>query len=800
MRVSLKWLADYVDLHLPAEEIAHRLTMAGLEVEAIERTGQAWEHVYVGLVTAVTPHPNADRLRLATVELGGERHTVVCGAPNVAEGQKVAFAKVGARLIDGHTGKPMVLKAATIRGVESAGMVCSEKELGLSEEHEGILVLDPDAPLGAPLADYLGDAILHIDMKPNRSDGLSMLGIAREVAALTGESVREPELTFAEVGPPIGGRVRVTIENPDLCARYVATLIEGVEVRPSPRWMQARLVAAGMRPINNVVDVTNYVMLELGQPLHAFDYDTVSGGHVIVRAAREGERMTTLDGVERTFGPEHLLIADPAGPIAVAGVMGGLHTEVTERTTRVLLESANFNQVSIRRTALALRAQSEASRRFAWGLPAELAMIASRRATKLLVELCGGKAAAGCVDVYPRKDKTVRIEVTRKRLSQVLGVDLPTSKVREALTSLGFGARWVPPDRYVVRVPYWRRDVRIPDDVAEEVARIIGYDQIPTEPIAGPIPPRIEQPVRDLRNRVQDALVAAGMQEIMTYPLTSLETLRRVVPDDWLVDHPPVTIANPLNAGEERLRVSLRASLLQTAAANARIEDGVVALFETARVYLPRDGGQPLEQERVTGVVTGRRPDRWGRPSDESVDFYDAKAYVQALFDALGILVEYEPSEEYGLLPGRTATLRAGGRNVGVLGQVHPQTAAGFDLDRDTYLFDICLDDLLPLLPGPRRHVPVPRFPPVEEDLAVVVDRDVPAARVRAALLAHPLVASAEPFDEYTGPPVPEGRKSLAFALRYQAPDRTLSDADVARVRESLIARLRRELGAELRR
>jgi phenylalanyl-tRNA synthetase beta chain len=306
--------------------------------------------------------------------------------------------------------------------------------------------------------------------------------------------------------------------------------------------------------------------------------------------------------------------------------------------------------------------------------------------------------------------------------------------------------------------------------------------------------------MRDLRNRVQDALAAAGMQEVMTYPLTSLETLRRVVPDDWLADHPPVAIANPLTAGEERLRVSLRASVLQAAAANARIEDGVVALFETARVFLPRDGQQPLEQERVTGVVTGRRPDRWGRPSDESVDFYDAKACVQALFDSLGVAVEYVASQEYGLLPGRTAELRAGGRAVGVLGQVHPETAASFDLDRDVYLFDICLDDLLPLLPGPRRYVPVPRFPAVEEDLAIVVGRETPAARVRALLLAHPLVVYAEPFDEYTGPPVPEGRKSLAFALRYQAPDRTLSDAEVARVRESLVARLRRELGAELRR
>ncbi len=353
---------------------------------------------------AVEPHPNADRLTLATVNLGGgESITVVCGAPNVAAGQKIAFARTGARLIDGHTGEPSVLRAARIRGVESAGMVCSEKELGLSDYHEGILVLPEDAPLGTPLAGYLGDTILDLDVTPNRPDCLSVLGVAREVAALTGGSVREPPHTYPEEGPPIAERASVEIADPDLCYRYVATLIDGVKVGPSPAWMQERLLAAGMRPINNIVDITNYVMMELGQPLHAFDFDAIRGGKIIVRRARRGEPLATLDGVQRRLEPDMLVIADPGGAVALAGVMGGADSEVSDATTSILLESANFNNISIRRTSNALKLKSEASSRFDKGLSPELSAIAARRATKLIVELAGGRAALGIVDVYPGK-------------------------------------------------------------------------------------------------------------------------------------------------------------------------------------------------------------------------------------------------------------------------------------------------------------------------------------------------------------------------------------------------------------
>ena len=802
MRVSLKWLADYVEVTLPPKELAHRLTMAGLEVEGIEQVGGDWDErlITVGEVVAVDPHPNADRLCLASVELGeGERMTVVCGAPNVAAGQKVAFARAGATLIDGRSGKPAALKPATIRGVESAGMVCSEKELGLSDEHEGILVLPDDAPLGTPLARYLGDVILDLDLTPNRPDWLSMVGVAREVAALTGGIVREPGHTYEEVDEPASAKASVEIADPDLCSRYVASIIENVRVGESPRWLQERLIAAGMRPITNVVDITNYVMLELGQPLHAFDFAKLRGGKIIVRRARKGEKLVTLDGVERPLTAEMLAIADAEMPVALAGVMGGGETEVTAGTTTILLESATFHPTNIRRTATKMKSRTEASTRFEKGLSPELAMVAAQRATKLFVELAGGRALHGFIDVYPEPAPEVHIELTRKRLVQVLGVDLPTSQVRSTLTSLGFGCRWLPPERYQVRVPYWRTDVRIPDDVVEEVARIIGYDTIPTKGLGGDVPPSLPEPRRELRERLRDALAAAGMQEVITYSLTTLEALQQVLPPEELASHPPLRVANPGSTEHEYLRPTLRASLLRTLGANVRQREGEIALFEAARTYHPEDDALPEEREHVVGVVTGRREDRWGRPSDEPVDFSDAKGYLEAALASVGVTATFQEATAFGLVPGRTADVLLDGRTVGTLGQVHPPIATAFDIEQDVYLFELVVDELLPSVGGVRHSQPISRFPPVVHDMALVVERALPAERLRVLIEEHKLVRRAQIFDVYEGDRVPPEKKSLAFSVTYQAPDRTLTDDEVAKARRAILERLKREVGAELR-
>jgi phenylalanyl-tRNA synthetase beta chain len=485
MKVSLTWLRDYVPLTVPVEELARRLTLGAAEVEEIIRVGDWDGRVRVAEVLRVEPHPNADRLRLATVSLGDREQTVVCGAPNVAAGQRVAFGEEGAVLVSGKTGERMTLKASTIRGVESAGMVLSEKELGLSDAHEGILELPPDAPVGVPLRDYLGDTVLDLSTWANRPDLLSVLGVAREVAALTGQTVTEPDLAYPEAGAPAAERIAIDIEDPDLCSRYVGAVIENVTVGPSPQWMQDRLLAAGQRPINNVVDITNYVMLEYGQPLHAFDYDHLRDQRIIVRRARPGETLTTIDGSARELDPEMLVIADGGGAVAVAGVMGGAESEVSETTRTVLLEAANFYGPSVRRTAQRLKMRTEASARFEKGLSPELPPLGARRAVQLFIELCGGTAAPGLVDAYPGRRPPVRVDVPGARLRQVLGIDIPTARVRDVLTALGFRVDWIPPDRYAVHVPYWRTDVHHPDDVAEEVIRIVGYDDLPSTTIAG---------------------------------------------------------------------------------------------------------------------------------------------------------------------------------------------------------------------------------------------------------------------------------------------------------------------------
>ena len=808
MLVSLRWLRDYVDLpdDLDVEAFARRLTMATAEVERIGRVG-GWDRelVTVGSVLSVDAHPNADRLRLATVDYGGaEPQTVVCGAPNVAAGQRVAFAREGAELIDPRNGEPFRLKRAKIRGVESSGMVLSERELGLSEEHEGILELPADAPLGAPLADYLGDVVLDVHTWPNRADTMSMVGMAREIAAISGGALRLPHDSYAEGALPVAAAAAVEIADPDLCARYVATVIEGVQIGPSPRWLQERLRTAGQRPINNVVDVTNYVMLELGNPLHAFDADRLRGT-IVVRLAREGERLQTLDGEDRELSAGTLLITDDRGPIALAGAIGGADTEVSDATVNVLLEAAQFDPASIRRTSTRLHLRSEASSRFERGLSPELAAHASRRATKLLVEICGGTARAGAVDVYPRPHTPGAVTLARSRLDAVLGFHVETPEVEHILEGLGFavarggeGAG----ERFTVTPPWWRTDVAIPDDVAEEVVRIAGYERLPATTLGGRVPAHEPAPLAALRERVRDALVTAGLQEVISYSLTTEEALARVVPPEELARQQPLRLRNTLSSEHELMRTSLRHALIETVDRNLRAGASEVALFEATRVYLPRrDASGPLPEERelVVGALCGHDRDRWGTPLDRTLDLYDAKGVLDELAGRLGVTLEYAPDEEYGLLNGRVARLRLDGVAVGVLGEVHPATLKAFDVDQPLTLFELDLAALLAHVPERQQARHVPRFPAVEQDLAVVVADDVAAGALQTVIESSRLVVEARVFDVYRGEQLPPGRKSIAFAIRYQAPDRTLTTDDANGEQARIMQRLEREFGAELR-
>jgi phenylalanyl-tRNA synthetase beta chain len=804
MKLSLNWLREFVDVDLPVPELARRLIDATAEVESWETIGAAWEpdKIRVARVLAVEPHPNADRLRLVTVDAGSGTQQVVCGAPNVAPGQKVAFATEGARLRDGHTGEPAVLKLRPIRGVESAGMVLSEKELGLSDEHEGILVLPDDAVVGRPLVEVLGDIVFDISTWANRADLLGVLGFGRETAALTGKILREPERTYVESSRNVDDMVSVTIDAPDLCHRFTASVIEGVSIAPSPAWMQERLHRAGMRPINNVVDITNYVMLETGQPLHAFDYDLVRGKQIVARRATPGERLVTLDGVEREFDGEMLLICDGGGPVGIAGIMGGGNSEVSENTKNVLLEVANFRAGSIRRTSTHLKLRTEASLRFEKGIGPEMAEYAQRRALHLFEQLTGGKVARGLVDRYPGKRPRPTIVVEAERIARVLGIDVPVDDVRRILTDLGFVCHFVPPGRYSVQPPDWRPDVEIADDVIEDIGRIYGYDKLPATMLRGMLPEPEPTPLMDLRERARDLAVDAGFQEVITYTLTEMAKIERVVPSSDTVRLAPLAVLNPVASQHTYLRTSLRPSVLDTFAANRRHAETGLRLFEIGFEYLPTEADLPHERTVLCAVLGGPRETRWGRPGPERLDFYDARGAVEAVVDRLGIRVSFAPRAEFGLLEGHTAEVRAGGEAVGIIGQVHPATAAAFDINEPIFLVELWIEDMVRHLPERPEYVAPSRFPEVRQDLALVLDGATPAGRVLDIVRSHRsggVRIRADVFDEYRGPGVPDGKKSLALRLRFQAEDRTLTDSDVAKIQQGLVVRLGKEIGATLR-
>ncbi len=855
MRVSLKWLHDYVDLLIPPSDLAHRMTMAGVEVQAMESIGATWDRdkIFVGQITALNPHPNADRLQLATASYGQGTITVVTGAWNLAVGDKIPVALLGARLIDGHGDKreEIVLKPTKLRGIMSEGMVCSELELGLGEDHTGIMILPPDAPVGTPLVDYLGDTIFELDIK-GRWDCLSMLGVAQEVAAiqrvLFGQQValREPPLDYSELGDDVSHSIAIQILDPDLCPRYSATLVRGVKVGPSPRWLQDRIIAAGMRPINNIVDITNYVMWETGQPLHAFDYDRIHGRKIIVRRARPGETIVSLDNQVRELTTDMCMIADVDRAVAIGGVMGGLDSEVTETTTNVLLEAANFLPTSIRRTARALRIPSEAQRRFEKGLPADGTVPAARRATRLMLELAGGVAARGVADAYPGRKETQPILLTTAEVKRLLGVELALREITHVLTALGFGCRQQDENAVVVTVPMRRVDVTIPADLIEELARILGYDRMPTTMISGPVPEEdLAGPARQWEETVRATLVGCGYHEVIAYSLTNVRaesrlyrtaasqeelasTLPAPVERRFLASGvEPLRLANPMTPEMDILRTTAFAGLLEIVSRNLRHQERDVCVFEIGRVYLSQGDDLPEERRMVT-VASGqfRAARAWGQR--EEVDFFDIKGAAEAVLDRMGLRspqfrLGYVAARHPTFHPARLAVIlldRQQGKRepqgtpgagydpaavVGLLGEVHPDVAERFDIRERVYLLGLDLDRLIELagLPSEQRgyYRPLPRFPAVVQDMAVIVDVQVAAAQVEAVIrrVGGGLVADVRLFDVYQGEPIPAGKKSLAYSISYQAPDRTLTDAQVAELHARIEKRLAQELGASLR-
>jgi len=800
MKVSLKWLQEYIDINLPLADLANRLTLAGTEVKGKQTTGNDWENIVVGQIVAVNPHPNADRLTLPTINLGIEQQTVVCGAPNLKVGDKVAFAYVGAKLFDGHTGQLARLKPAKIRGVLSSGMVCSEKELGISDNHETIMVLPADAPVGTPLADYLGDTILDLEVTPNRPDCLSIIGIAREIAALTRQSVHLPEITYKETATPVEQQVSVEIVAPDLCPRYCASLITGIKIAESPQWMQQRLLACGMRPINNIVDITNYVMLEYGQPLHAFDYRQIRGGKIIVRRASGGEAIVTLDGVERVLSSETLVIADEAGAVAVAGVMGGADSEVTEVTTSILLEAASFNPASIHYTGRTLLLPSEACMRFERGIRPELTLPALKRATQLITQLAGGEAAKGVIDVYPGKLDREPILLSTSKVKRLLGVEFSLNQIVEALVSLGFDCK---PDDSAsevwVTAPYWRSDIHQTVDLVEEVARIIGYDKIPMTMLSEPLPRQNPEPIISLKQEVRRLLTGYGFQEVITYSLTGEDMLNKLLLEPHPLKPEPLRLANPMTADMEYLRPNLRPNLLTALATNRKHEEGSIRLFELGRIYLPRPNDLPDEPEILCGILSGPRFDKWWQGENGLVDFFDAKGMLEGLLDQLGVEASFETSEDESLHSNKQASIIIAGNRLGVVGEIHPHVLTAFDISENVYLFEINVTALSTFTVSHKLFQAIPRFPVTVRDMALVVDIGITHQQVQDIIKSFPLVSQVTIFDVYSGEQVPPGKKSLAYRIVYQSSTHTLTDEEVNKVQQQILSRLAREFGAVLR-
>ncbi|WP_199615594.1 phenylalanine--tRNA ligase subunit beta [Paenibacillus alkalitolerans] len=814
MNVSYRWLSEYVDVNnVSAKELAELLTRGGIEVDGVESRNKGVEKVVVGHVVSREKHPDADKLSVCKVDVGtGEMLQIVCGAKNVDEGQKVPVALVGANLPG-----DLHIKRAKLRGVESQGMICSAKELGLNDKllpkeiQEGILVLPADTEIGADALKVLGidDEVLELDLTPNRSDCLSMIGVAYEVGALVGSPVKPPDVTAGQAvsDKPVSDYVRVAIHAPDHCRYFGARLIENATIGPSPLWIQNRLMAAGIRPINNVVDITNFVMLEYGQPLHAYDADTLAGGGktIEVRLAREGERLTTLDGSDRELQPHMLLITDGEKPVGIAGVMGGANSEVSPSTTRILLEAAHFSGGAVRRTSRELGLRSEASLRFEKEVNPEGVIPALERATALICRYAGGLAAEGRAEAEARKAEPQRIALSLDRINDYLGTQLTTLEVKTIFARLGFGVESSGAS-FEVHVPLRRGDITRDVDLIEEIARLYGYDNIPTTLVRGETTPgSLTRPQRIARE-IRTVLTQSGLHEAVTYSLTHTDRVNQL--PGLFGSSGTVRLSMPMSEERAVLRTCLLPNLAESAVHNRNRNVDDVALFEIGSVFLTDEDNLttlPEERKTVSAIMTGSISEAHWIGKSRAADFYDLKGILEKLTSRLGIgEVEYVPAAPAGFHPGRTAELYATRDHarikLGRIGQLHPELQAQWELG-DTYAFELDFAALVEAAGDAGVYVPLPKYPAASRDIAVVVGTDVPAGAlietIRSA--SSDYLESVRVFDVYTGERLGAGKKSVALALVYRHAERTMTDEEVAEVHGRVTDALTERHGAELR-
>ena len=807
MKIPVSWLEKYIKLDgLDITQLAHLMTMAGTEVSSVEHIGESWdsEHLVVGEIVDIKPHPNADKLRLPTIKISeSEHHTVVCGAPNLYVSQKIVFAKEGATLFNPRSNNHEVLKSAKIRGIESSGMVCSSLELGLGEDHSGILELNSDIPIGTPVKDFLSDIVIETELTPNRPDCLSIIGTAHEIAAITNQDVAYPETTFTTSNKKIEDFIDIDILDSDLCPRYMGTVIQNVHIQESPDWLKDALIKTGHRPINNVVDITNYVMLEFGQPLHAFDYNKIPNKKIVVRQSNDGEKIDTLDGETRTLESPMLVIADDAKPIALAGVMGGSNTEIDSLTTDVFLEAANFNASNTRFTRNALNISTEASYRFERYLRPELAELAFERAICLIQEIAGGIPVESHIDIYKKSDDNLDVQFKLLNLNKLLGTEFSLSEVSKIFKSLGCSIESKSADSILVTPPIWRSDIKIESDLIEEFARIYGYDNLPTAKIDAIIPDREDSTYINLRENMRDSLVYAGLNETISYAVVNLEKLSKTT------DASPemfVKVKNPMDSTKDILRPNLRVNILDTLSNNRRLnQSDPIQIFEIGRVFgeFKNFSSQimPDEKEHLIAVLSGKRnkDNLWGKTT-ESVDFYDAKGVLETLFESTQISFQLSECDDIFFSKGKSAQILVNSLHVGNVGEIADYALSHFDLNESVVMVEIFLEEILEKseIIEPQYTRPS-KFPSSERDIALLVSNDIKSDQITDLISKNPLVVDTYVIDLYKGEELEENIKSMTFKIVFQSIDSTLSTSEIDNTQQKILKSLKHQLNIEQR-
>ncbi|MGB9813382.1 MAG: phenylalanine--tRNA ligase subunit beta [Thermovenabulum sp.] len=797
MLFSMNWAKDFINIKDDAESIAKKLTMVGFNAASVEHLGKEIKGVFIGQILEITNHPEADRLRIAKVDIKDRILTIITAAKNIKKGDKVVVAVPGAELFNGKK-----IGKMEFYGVVSEGMLCSASELGMDdhglpeEMREGLLILPQDAPVGADFKEYfpLEDSVIEFELTPNRPDCFSILGIAREIAAVYNEKLEYPSISLKEEGSgEIHKKIKIDIKDKDLCFRYVARIIEDIKVGPSPLWLQRRLQACGVRPINNIVDVTNYVMLELGQPLHAFDYEKIKGREIIVRRAQKGETIKTLDGRLRELNEEILVIADKERPLAIAGIMGGENSEIKENTKTVLLESAVFYGPNIRRTGRTLGLRTEASVRFEKGLDPEIALLASERACELIEKLGIGRVAKGYIDVYPNPQEKVRLKLDYDKINKLLGTNIPLEKMIEILVKLNFKVE--KNDEIYVEAPSYRKDITCTADIAEEIARVYGYDNIPSS-----LPSNIStigkiKKFHRLKSKIENILICNGFSEVYNYSIINPKMMDMVKAPEEHEHKRLISIINPLSEEMSVLRTTLIPGIVDVVKYNINQKIDEVKVFEIGKTYHPKSlplKELPVEKTRIALGLYGK-----------DYDFYEIKRVLETVFFALRVKdAKFKKTEYYALHPGRSAAFYIDDDLIGVVGELHHDVAENYCLEgKRIYVAEIDFDLLIEKSDEVIQYTPLPKFPPAERDLAFVLDDDVPVAEVIEAIkeVSRPLLERIELFDIYKGEKIPAGKKSVAFSLTFRSYERTLKDEEVNELQEKIISIVEERFGGKLR-